>query len=419
MYKVLRSGLLEFLYAFYLISGFIKGFMLAYHIQSPIDITLFSALILTIFIIFSMYKNYEIHIKFVFSIVFLLIFYTWMIFSSIYTSSEHYWLHKILYFLTNIIAFISPILLYNYFNINKFFKYFIILSTIFNIYFMVFIFPYIYTIPAFYEVHPSYLFVSLYSGFNILLLLISKIRYKFTYLTLSILLINFYTMITSGGRGGIVFTFILLLFYYLSKVNKIQTLQISMKKALKYFLLFIALSTASLMYFNINQSNGSSNGKIQLFERTIQKLNLLVEATSGDEVGASVNYRLEQINFSLNKIFDDVPHYFFGYGIGSFSKEYSNKDTREYPHNIILEILFELGIIGLFLFLIFYIYIIKDYKYTSLSWLVLFMTLNVLKSGGLTDLRLFFAILSLMLISTIAKEEKVDKLENYENFKIQ
>ncbi len=406
MLRILKSGVLEFLYAFYLISGFIKGFMIAYGLQTPVDITLLTALILLAFVLIVIYKNYNIPKYYAVAIILLLIFYTWLIFTSIYTSSDNYWLHKVIFFLTNIIAFIFPLLVYRYFRIQRFFKYFIIISTGFNIYFILFILPYIYSVPRFYEIASSYLFVSLYSGLNILLFIILKIKYQSAYLTYPILIVNFYTLLTSGGRAGIVFTFFLLILYYLSKINISKNLQIDIKKVFKYFLLLVFLSLTSLTYFSINNSGDNSGEKLQLFDRTINRLILLVESASEKDRGASMNVRYELINFSIDKIFDNTPHYLFGYGIGSFSKEYSNEDTRGYPHNIILEILFELGIIGLFLFLIFYIYITKGYKYTSLSWLVLYMTLNILKSSGLTDLRLFFAILSLMLIGTMQEKNK-------------
>lgn len=407
MHKIMTSGLLEFLYAFYLISGFIKGFMIAYGLQVPVDITLFTALILLAFVLIIIYKNYKMPKYYAVVIMLLLIFYTWMIFSSLYTSSASYYLHKILYFLTNIIAFIFPLLAYRYFSIQRFFKYFIIISTGFDIYFILFILPYVYSVPRFGEIGASYLFVALYSGLNILLFIILKIKYRSTYLTYSILIINFYTLLTSGGRAGIVFTFFLLILYYLSKINISKKFQIHIKKAFKYFLLLAVLSLAGLTYFSINNSDGSSGEKLQLLDRTIARLNALVESVGGEGTGESMNIRYELINFSIDKIFDNTPNYLFGYGIGSFSKEYSNEDKRGYPHNIILEILFELGIIGLFLFLIFYLFVIKGYKYTSLGWLVLYMTLNVLKSSGLTDLRLFFALLSLMLLSTIRNKDNM------------
>ncbi len=410
MHKIMTIGLLEFFYAIYLISGFIKGFLIAYNIHPFIDITLLSSIFLIIFMLIALYKSLELPKQYIIAILLLFLFYLWMFATSTYTSSDNYWIYKIIYFQTNILAFIFPVLLYKYFNINLFFKYFIILTTALNIYFMIFIFPYIYTIPEFYEIGQSYLFVSLYSGFNILLLLISKIKYKFSFLTLFLVIANFYTLITSSGRGGIIFTFALLILYLilylLSKINKVRSLQISKKKTFQHFIFLIVFSTASLIYFNIN-NNTSEVKKVQLLERTLMRLNLLVEATSGDEVGASVNYRLEQINFSLSKIFEDVPHYFFGYGVGSFSMEYTNVDKKDYPHNIILEILFEFGLIGFFLFLLFYIYIVKNYRNTTLIWLVALMTLHSLKSSGLTDLRLLFATLALVLISCSKEKDLV------------
>ncbi len=406
MYKILTSGLLEFLYVIYLVSGFIKGYMIAYGLHNPVDITLLTAILLIAFIIIVLYKNDEIYTKFIFAIIFLLIFYTWMIFSSIYTSSEHYWLQKILYFLTNIIAFIFPLLVYKYFNIKRFFKYFIVLTILLNVYFTLNILPNIQIIDTFYQIRSQSLFVALSSGVNILLLIILKIKFKLTYLTLIVLLVNFSTLILSGSRGALIFTFITLILYFLSRIFNYNSFKSSIVGILKYFTVLIVLSISGLTYFSINNSNTNP-----LLEHTVMRLNLLLNVASDQDMGDSVNERFKLINFTLNKSFENLPHFVFGYGIGSFSIEYSDEDGRGYPHNIILEILFELGIIGLFSFLIFYIYIVKDYRYVALIWVVFYMTLNILKSSGLTDLRLFFAILSLMLINAINNENIINKAQ--------
>ncbi len=401
MHRIITSGLLEFLYAIYLASGLIKGCMVAYSLYSPVDITLFTALLLMFFIIIILYKNYEIYTKFIFAIIFLLIFYTWMTFSSVYTSSLNFWMQKVIYFLTNIIAFVFPLLVYKYFNIQQFFKYFITLTTLLNMFFIIFIFPYVYIVDTFYQVTAQYLFVAVLSGVNILLLIILKIKFKFSYLIPVLLLINFFTLISSGGRAGIIFTLLTLMFYFLSRILNFKIIKISKVNIVKYFTIFIVLSAIGFTYFSMNNSNLNV-----VLERSLARISLLSNTASDQNMDESVKERLNLINFSINKSFEDIPHFLFGYGVGSFSIEYTDVDERGHPHNIILEILFDLGIIGLFLFLLFYIFIIKDYRYTLLSWLVLYMTLNALKSSGLIDLRLFFAFLSLMLMSTIKETEK-------------
>jgi O-antigen ligase len=77
--------------------------------------------------------------------------------------------------------------------------------------------------------------------------------------------------------------------------------------------------------------------------------------------------------------------------------EISGVDGRGYPHNIILEIWFELGLIGLFLFLLFAMssFIYKISKESKTSWIIfLYIILNLLKSNSLVDIRihLFFFV---------------------------
>jgi O-Antigen ligase len=88
-----------------------------------------------------------------------------------------------------------------------------------------------------------------------------------------------------------------------------------------------------------------------------------------------------------------VNHPLFGNGIGSFGYLYSGHDIREYPHNVILEVMSELGILGLILLLTPILLTIKKFykyvKYDNGVYLKMTMTLfiyyfiNSLVSGDL------------------------------------
>ena len=114
----------------------------------------------------------------------------------------------------------------------------------------------------------------------------------------------------------------------------------------------------------------------------------------------SFNKRLEYLLFSKTKIFENKSSLILGYGLGSFSNEYDQTDRRLYPHNIIVEIVFELGLIGLLLVLAFLISNISSYKsfFANLALLAaLTLLINSMKSSSIVDLRLLFALLAISI----------------------
>ena len=120
----------------------------------------------------------------------------------------------------------------------------------------------------------------------------------------------------------------------------------------------------------------------------------------------SKNVRLEFASRSLELVYK----YPFGVGIGNW-QEYCNQSQphhllrHEYPHNLLLEIFVELGILGglIFLYLliksIYFTY--KRYLlnkssriYPLLFYLQIFLLFNSLFSGSLNDSRLLFVVLA-------------------------
>jgi O-antigen ligase len=390
--------MLELIYVLYLLSGYMKGMLKAFSIPVPVDITLLFAIIL---LMFSFFIKIKIENKKVMKIILLLIlFIGWMLFSSLYTSSNNYWEHKVIYFLTNIIAFFIPLIFYKKFNINNFIFYFISISTFLNVIFITMVLPYIYINENFYEVSGIYLNVSLISGLNILFFIIKKFEFKIKYLSLFILILNFITLISSGGRGGILFTFLILFIFLISKQTKLIRKGKISKKVFKLFLIFILIIFSISVYYANN-----SEKKDDLVVKSINRLTLLENVVNNSEdSGASINTRLNYINFTTNKILMNPTHFFFGYGIGSFGMEYLNIDKREYPHNVLLEIWFEMGAVGLILFIWFIFYIIKNFRQSMMIWFLFYMLLHILKSSSLTDIRIFFAILALLIIDSFSKK---------------
>jgi len=63
----------------------------------------------------------------------------------------------------------------------------------------------------------------------------------------------------------------------------------------------------------------------------------------------TVNTRLYAWRAAFDMTFDHLKNLLVGVGTGGFSNVFYRQDTRFYPHNIFLEVICELGIVGLFL----------------------------------------------------------------------
>jgi O-antigen ligase len=121
--------------------------------------------------------------------------------------------------------------------------------------------------------------------------------------------------------------------------------------------------------------------------------------------GVEENRRIEHYKQTLLYLDNDP---FFGQGIGSWPVVTGYGDARAYPHNVFLELLFELGLIGLGLFLamVFTGLLalppwrkLRQSPYALLA-LAMFLSalINASVSGDLNDNRLLFATLGLLLL---------------------
>ena len=378
--------ILELLLILYVLSGYIKVFLILYNISIGIDITLLLALIL----VFNVFLSKKIILKSFFtSIVLFLVFFIWMIITIIYSTSNEYLFNKIFLFSTNIVAFLIPLLLFSKIEIKSLLNKFVLISTPLGIWFIAFILPKMYFNEIYNNASQAYLTVSLFSGMNILILLLLKVKlFKNSYINLLFIILNIAVLILSGGRGGLVLAFLVLTIFGFFKLKlKLKQLKLILK----------SISLIILFGFIIGNLIRQTE-YVELFERSIRRLELLTEFNGINSGGNSVEVRVGMLNFSYDKIVHSPTSLLFGYGIGSFWYEYTGIDGRGYPHNLVLEILFELGLIGLLIFIIFSGVTLKHFKYTALSWIVFYLLLNSLKSSSLVDLRILFFMFSLALI---------------------
>lgn len=126
------------------------------------------------------------------------------------------------------------------------------------------------------------------------------------------------------------------------------------------------------------------------------KLSEMVLLSRGDSTSGSGAKRLTFYSRTLAAIPD---HFWLGQGIGSWSVFYSGKDTREYPHNLFLETMFEEGALGQILLLLFLgllavsthrMLIATEFQFGVLAGILTYCVCVSMFSGDLDDNRILW-----------------------------
>lgn len=157
-----------------------------------------------------------------------------------------------------------------------------------------------------------------------------------------------FSVLISGARMPLIATLTLLVYLYFKSV-RIENRILYVNKGFKWLTSLFLLSILS--FFTIADS--------ALFSRVMYRLGLLKNI----EVGSDPTGRLDRYERAMS-MWRDSP--LFGEGIGSFGLSFTGVDSTNYPHNIFLEILAELGLFGLLLFLttliLSFFFMIRAYK---------------------------------------------------------
>ena len=391
--KIFKFLSIELIFAIFLLSGDIKGIFFMHKLGNIPDLTLISAIILTIVLVFN-HKNLKfISMESHFAISTLIILFILMLFSLTYTSSLGYSIKKTAYFSLILLSLIVPITVKK-FNINRFMLIFSLTTFLITVIYLKFLFAYVngslltnLNADEIVLARGMYLTLSYSNGIVFLYYFFNKHshNYRFLFIFISLLF-----MVLAGGRGVLLFTFLILLFYSMQrlvlffKTQKIKTNTI------------IGIIIFSIAVFVVSVNN------TELVNRTIERLSMLVG-------GESARVRMEYLIFALEKI-NNAP--ILGYGIGSFGLEYSGIDQRLYPHNVFVEIWFELGLLPLIVFLVFNLIVLQSIIVSKCYWclaLYIYLFLNILKSNSLTDLRILIGFFGIFLmIHTTRKEYKIE-----------
>lgn len=112
-------------------------------------------------------------------------------------------------------------------------------------------------------------------------------------------------------------------------------------------------------------------------------------------------------------------NFFVGDGIGSYTISFDGVDERYYPHNIVLEVASELGLVGLAIFIVWLIapfvmsnQIKSNHLQITVLLIFIYTFLNTNTTGDLNDNRLMFAFLALMYMHPLYQEnEKKTELD--------
>mgnify|MGYP006147262095 CR=1 FL=1 len=378
----------NFILAFLYLSGFLSAFL--NKIISGFDLVLIALIFATVDIIFNLisrkvtYNKNSIHLLFI-----ILIFYTWMIFTLTYSPSFEYKYEKTGNFLVSILLFLYPLFIRKV-NFNFIIKLYTIIMVPFAV-FLVYMKSITYSVEResvelFIGYWLDYLSLGFHLGILVLLLNYFNKNIFLQILTLALLF-------ASSARGPLIFTILILILMNFKK-NK----RIIFKSFLRYKKTFFLLIV--LIFINLN--NFAS-----LFQKSIGRFMSL-----GSGYDESVASRIAMMKYAFYQPFENMSNFLFGNGIGSFGIYYNGVDARGYPHNVILEIFFELGLLGVIIFFVLMVFIMKRFSVRNnvFSILFFFAFLNAMKSSNLTSLWIFFSFIAGMSLNN-----KIIKVNDYNN----
>jgi len=243
-----------------------------------------------------------------------------------------------------------------------------------------------------------YLSLPEFCGLCVLILVIFKKLFSPVF-KWSLLILNTLVVVMAGGRGPIIITaFILMLYIIVRFFSKYMGSRARKhcpdveSTGFKNILLAFSIAGTGMVLLGIY----IENMQILIYRSFTRMMGLLDFLRTGMEDASSM-VRMEHIGFSANLIFENMKGFLVGYGLGSYGILYGGIDERSYPHNIILEIWVETGLIGVLLFSIFLVYACrKKFSVNPYVWLMLYLLLNAMKSSSMDELRLFFGIVALL-----------------------
>lgn len=185
--------------------------------------------------------------------------------------------------------------------------------------------------------------INLYLGFFIICnLYIFYNKYNYIkFISIFNIILSFSGMLSIGGRSSLLMALFILTLWILFCRKKEYTIKFILKMSVAS--VFFVLTT--VLFFSYIE---------QIFQNSVTVRRILLLFEGGDS-----SHRLFLFSNALNLFLTDFKTIFFGGGINSFPVYTGSYNTGQYPHNIILELLSEYGLVGSLFFIAPVIYILS------------------------------------------------------------
>ncbi len=220
-----------------------------------------------------------------------------------------------------------------------------------------------------------------------------KEKFYFKIIGTGVICFYIYVLLISGARGPI-FALALVFFIIIGLIGFIlvnsKKWGFSIKQPTLILLLVLSLIIPAIYFINSLPNPPRSIARIGI---------IFGEEHGGTSAGTRFDYGVASF-----QLWQKSP--IWGHGIGSFPLLLGLGDIVEYPHNIILEILAEQGILGLVFFITLLVCclsklgpireIVNEPLKRVIIFLFIFSLLNAFVSGDLSSNRIMFAFLGLM-----------------------
>lgn len=355
----------------------------------PVDLTLLFSVVLLLIFPFLFKPHFKAYSYFAKTVLFCVIGISVLfLVSNVYTISSNYAFTKSIAIVLNLFCFIYPLLLFEKDDI-PYFKKVMMASNILVLVILSFLYftdKFIYfqmseeTVESVigYAI-PNYLTVGTFISVSLILHLDNK-----TIFNRFITLYSIFILSVLSGRGPLIFLlFIFILYYFLTLKAK--------KFSLKNVIILLIGVALFVQYFDFSLIN-------------FQRFNLLENYS--EDVSS-----LNRIHFFELGYRSVSTHLLAGLGIGSSGIILSNHDVVLYPHNLLLESIMEIGILGGLLYLLMYgLLFLKTFKARNnlplllLGLVSLYLFFQDMKSGSFGSWRISLMWIALFLIQYKTKD---------------
>lgn len=408
MIRNLISG--ELFFALFLFSGVFKE-----SLGLPIDLAVFCLFLTFITIVFKVIRKKSINKAIMLPIISLIVVYIVLLLGYIITPSEVYATDKIIKFsIVTVPTIVFSLLLFD--SKESLYRFFVSVAIIsFTLS--------LFALPSIFQRGAALAFIGFnggnyqglarLNGVGLIILvfffLIEASTKKWKVINLFSVLIVAFVLFASGSRMPIV-AFLIAAIYLLCNSMILSRGVVYLRKGMRVLLLLILLSLAML----------PAIFKSGFLETIIYRFMVLFTEDNG---GASSGGRIDRFSTAYEMISESP---LMGKGLGSFPIYFNGEDVSDYPHNMIIEIFAEIGIVGLLAFSIFFaisllgtvnMYRIHNGFIPTLGMVVvglfIYYLANSMVSGDINSNRVLYVFMSIMcMLPVILKKDDNEIIKN-------